>query len=245
MNVLIVTGIFPPDIGGPATYVPQVAKGLAELGHRVTVITLSDRLGHEEDDRAYPFRVIRLRRGIGKPWRQLLTVFHLLRLGRKADVLFVNGLALESVLANFVLRKPIVIKVVGDLAWERATAKGWTGDSFEAFQQKRYGVKIELLKRLRTWWTCRADKVIVPSRYLAPWVQAWGVSQSKVKIIYNAVEIPNGVCPIKVPLKTRFKVITVGRLVPLKRVDKVIEAISQLEAAGLVVVGDGPGGKGI
>jgi len=31
MNVLIVTGIFPPDIGGPATYVPQVSAALSEL----------------------------------------------------------------------------------------------------------------------------------------------------------------------------------------------------------------------
>ena len=33
MNLLIVTGIFPPDIGGPATYVPQVSAALAERGH--------------------------------------------------------------------------------------------------------------------------------------------------------------------------------------------------------------------
>ena len=27
MKILIVTGIFPPDIGGPATYVPEIAEG--------------------------------------------------------------------------------------------------------------------------------------------------------------------------------------------------------------------------
>lgn len=240
MNVLIVTGIFPPDIGGPATYVPQVAKGLVELGHCVTVLTLSDRLGYDDDDRSYPFRLIRLPRGVVKPWRQLLTLFYICKLGRRADVLFVNGLALESVLANFVLRKPLVMKVVGDLAWERATARGWTDDSFETFQQKRYGLRVEVLRRLRSWWTLRADRIIVPSRYLARWVQAWGVPRNKIAVIYNAVEIPNGVCPAKVPLETRFKVVTVGRLVRWKRVDKIIEAIGQLEDVGLVVVGDGP-----
>ena len=34
MHLLIITGIFPPDIGGPATYVPQLACALAERGHR-------------------------------------------------------------------------------------------------------------------------------------------------------------------------------------------------------------------
>jgi glycosyltransferase involved in cell wall biosynthesis len=153
VRILIVTGIFPPDIGGPATYVPQIAEGLAQRGHAVTVVTLSDRFDHE--DGVYPFRVIRLPRRAFKPWRMGRTVLVLLRLGRRADVLFVNGLALESALANFVLRKPLVMKVVGDLAWERATGRGWTADDFEAFQRRRYGLRIELLKALRPWWTAK------------------------------------------------------------------------------------------
>ncbi|MER3407672.1 MAG: hypothetical protein C4292_02475, partial [Nitrososphaera sp.] len=139
MRVLIVTGIFPPDIGGPATYVPQIAEGLAQRGHTVTVLTLSDRLDHP--DAGYSYRVVRLPRGMFKPLRMLVTIGAIVRLGRKADVLFVNGLALESALANFLLRKPLVMKVVGDLAWERATARGWTSDDFETFQQKRYGFR--------------------------------------------------------------------------------------------------------
>jgi glycosyltransferase involved in cell wall biosynthesis len=238
VRILIVTGIFPPDIGGPATYVPQIAEGLAQRGHAVTVVTLSDRLDHE--DGVYPFRVIRLPRRAFRPWRMGRTVLVLLRLGRRADVLFVNGLALESVLANFVLRKPLVMKVVGDLAWERATGRGWTADDFETFQRRRYGLRIELLKALRSWWTRRADRVIVPSRYLARWVAGWGVPAEKIVVIYNAVEPVDGVEPLPVPLKTPIKAVTVGRLIPLKRVDGLLEALKELPDLGLVVVGDGP-----
>jgi len=238
VRILIVTGIFPPDIGGPATYVPQIAEGLAQRGHAVTVVTLSDRLDHE--DGGYPFRVIRLPRRAFRPWRMGRTVLVLLRLGRRADVLFVNGLALESVLANFVLRKPLVMKVVGDLAWERATGRGWTADDFETFQRRRYGLRIELLKALRSWWTRRADRVIVPSRYLARWVVGWGVPAEKIVVIYNAVEPVDGVEPLPVPLKTPIKAVTVGRLIPLKRVDGLLEALKELPDLGLVVVGDGP-----
>ncbi|MBO9362739.1 MAG: glycosyltransferase family 4 protein, partial [Thermoflexus sp.] len=232
MRILIVTGIFPPDIGGPATYVPQIAEGLAQRGHAVTVVTLSDRLDHE--DGVYPFRVIRLPRRAFKPWRMGRTVLVLLRLGRRADVLFVNGLALESALANFVLRKPLVMKVVGDLAWERATGRGWTADDFETFQRRRYGLWIELLKALRSWWTRRADRVIVPSRYLARWVVGWGVPAEKIVVIYNAVEPVDGVEPLPVPLKTPIKAVTVGRLIPLKRVDGLLEALKELPDLGLV-----------
>ena len=238
MRILIVTGIFPPDIGGPATYVPQIAEGLAQRGHAVTVVTLSDRLDHE--DGVYPFQVIRLPRRAFKPWRMGRTVLVLLRLGRRADVLFVNGLALESVLANFVLRKPLVMKVVGDLAWERATGRGWTADDFETFQKRRYGLRVELLKALRSWWTRRADRVIVPSRYLARWVESWGVPKDRLVVIYNAVELVDGVEPLPVPLKTPVKAITVGRLVPWKRVDGLIEALREIPELGLVIVGDGP-----
>jgi glycosyltransferase involved in cell wall biosynthesis len=114
MRVLVVTGIFPPDIGGPATYVPTIAAALAEWGHEVVVVTLSNDLDH--DDHRYGFRVVRLPRKLAKPWRVLRAIGTIWRLGRKADVLFVNGLALESVLANMALRKPLVMKVVGDLA---------------------------------------------------------------------------------------------------------------------------------
>lgn len=238
MRILIVTGIFPPDIGGPATYVPQIAEGLAQRGHAVTVVTLSDRLDHE--DGGYPFRVIRLPRRAFRPWRMGRTVLVLLRLGRRADVLFVNGLALESALANFVLRKPLVMKVVGDLAWERATGRGWTADDFEAFQRRRYGLRIELLKALRSWWTRRADRVIVPSRYLARWVVGWGVPAEKIVVIYNAVEPVDGVEPLPVPLRTPVKAVTVGRLVPWKQVNGLLEALTEVPELGLMVVGDGP-----
>lgn len=238
MKVLLVTSIFPPDIGGPATYVPQVAQALSERGHQIIVVTLGDRVDH--DDRIYPFRVIRLPRRIFKPWRWLRTVAVLVRLGRRSDVLFVNGLAMEAALANLLLGKPLVQKVVGDLVWERVTNWGWIEDSFEDFQNKRYGMKVDALKALRAWWTRRADIVIIPSRYLARWVARWGVPEHRLVVIYNALDPPNGIQPANVPLSTPVKMVTVGRLVPWKRVDKLLEAIARLDGAGLVIVGDGP-----
>src|ERR671911_232041 len=95
INILIVTGIFPPDIGGPATYVPAMGSELVKRGHKITVVTLSDTLDH--DDRPYSFPVYRIRRSIFKPLRFLFTVLRILREGRSAQVLYVNGLYLEAV----------------------------------------------------------------------------------------------------------------------------------------------------
>src|SRR3989344_1308256 len=41
-NILIATGIFPPDIGGPATYTKILSEELPKLGWEVKVVTYSD-----------------------------------------------------------------------------------------------------------------------------------------------------------------------------------------------------------
>ena len=240
MRILITTGIFPPDIGGPATYVPTIAKALTERGHQVTVLTTSEPENLQWDDSIYPFSVFRVNRR-QKIWlRSLKFVAKVLRLGRMADVIYANGIYFETVIANKFLRKPLVMKIVGDEAWERSVRKGWTKDNFEGFQQRHQSWQAELLKRLRSWVVRQADEVIVPSQYLANWVVKWGVPAEKVTVIYNAVEIPDGVKPLPIPLRTPIKAITVGRLIPLKRVDKLLEALEKIPELGLVVVGDGP-----
>ena len=54
MNVLVVTGIFPPAIGGPATHAVDVAAELEARGHRVSVLTLADVDGESGDARDSP-----------------------------------------------------------------------------------------------------------------------------------------------------------------------------------------------
>jgi glycosyltransferase involved in cell wall biosynthesis len=75
---------------------------------------------------------------------------------------------------------------------------------------------------------------------LANWIVKWGVPTERIAVIYNAAEIPDGVEPLPIPLKTPIKAVTVGRLIPLKQVDGLIEALREIPELGLVVVGDGP-----
>jgi glycosyltransferase involved in cell wall biosynthesis len=240
MEILITTGIFPPDIGGPATYVPTIAKALAERGHQVTVLTTSEPENLQWDDSIYPFLVFRINRR-QKIWLRLLKcVAEILRLGRTANVIYANGIYFETAIANKFLQKPLVMKIVGDEAWERSVRRGWTKDNFEDFQQRCQSWQAELLKRHRSWVVRQANKVIVPSQYLANWVVKWGVPTEKIVVIYNAVEISDGVEPLSIPLKTPVKAVTVGRLVSWKQVDGLIEALREIPELGLVVVGDGP-----
>ena len=42
MRILLLPGIWPPDIGGPATHGPDFARFLLDRGHRVQVVTMAD-----------------------------------------------------------------------------------------------------------------------------------------------------------------------------------------------------------
>lgn len=237
LHMLLVTGIFPPDIGGPATYVPTMAAALVDRGHRVTVVTLSESVRSRGNN--YSFPVVRIRRNLFKPFRFLLTIATLIREGWSADLLFVNGLYPEAVLANLFLRKRQVQKWVGDWAWERVTSRGWVKSSFEEFQRGRFGVRAELFKRLRNFCAARADAVIVPSQYLGRAAAEWGVPRNKIIAIYNAVET-GSLLPFVLPLPTKINLVTVGRLIALKRVDHLLRAVAELDGVGLVIIGDGP-----
>jgi glycosyltransferase involved in cell wall biosynthesis len=243
LRVLFVTAIYPPDIGGPATYVPEVAAAMGRHGMQVSVLTLAD--DPELHRASESVLVTAIRRGMWRPLRWLSTVLTIRRLGRQADVMYVNGLAAEAALANMLLAKPMVQKVVGDIVWERATEKGWTDKGFGEFQRAWCGPGVEVLKRFRAWWTRRADAVIVPSRFLAQCVAGWGVAPDRIIVVENAVRPVTDHPAVSVPLTTSKRVICVGRLMRSKRVDQIVDAMAEIPDAGLVVVGDGPELEGL
>lgn len=235
MKVLVVTGIFPPDHGGPASYVPTIARGLQQLGHEiVSVITLSDRLDH--DDRHYGFPVRRLLRARLRPLRWASTVLEIVRLAHQADVIYLNGLVLEGILAaKFLARRPVVVKVVGDLIWEKARNSGASHLELEAFQKARLPFRWHFFRRLQSWYTSMADAIITPSRYLAGIVTGWNADAARVHIVYNAVTLPS----VSRSDASHYDLVTVARLVPWKGLVDLIEVASEL-GLKLRIVGDGP-----
>src|SRR5581483_11088473 len=163
-KILVVTGIFPPDAGGPASYVPTMAASLCQRGHTVEVVTLSAHGAHDDTD--WPFRVHRIRRRLFWPWRLLLTVFTIWRLSRGKDLVYVNGLGSEAALGAWLARRPTVHKIVGDYAWERARARGWFRGTIDAYQHAAKSCRLRLLDYIRTRPLRGARRVIVPSDYM-------------------------------------------------------------------------------
>ena len=80
------------------------------------------------------------------------------------------GLAVESTIANLILKKQLIRKIVGDPVWERAYNQKKTTESFDEFQNNKHSFLIEVQKLLRNWSINSAEIVITPSDHLKSFV---------------------------------------------------------------------------
>jgi glycosyltransferase involved in cell wall biosynthesis len=248
LKICVVTGTFHPEPGGPSTYLYNLLGDLVQRGHEVAVITYGDL----EEECAYPYPVIRISRQQPIAVRLTKFVYHILSIGRRYDLLFVNNYGLPAVVANSFLRKPMVIKLVGDFAWEYSIRHGLIDENegIDDFQNKRCSLKVELLKRLQLFYTSKADAIIAPSQYLQSIIGGWGIPYDRIEVIYNAIDPSRyALACTKEEARRRLGlegkiILTVARLTPWKGIDRVIgvlpEIRRQANEANLVVVGDGP-----
>ena len=237
MKILITVGIYPPDIGGPASFVPRIAKLLEQNECEVTVICLSNEKILDNE----PYKIIRILRNQNLIIRWIKTVFNMIAYGRDAELIFVNGLPMEAYIANLFLRKKPIRKIVGDWAWERGRNKGITNDSFDEFQKNKHNLHLEIAKFSRGWTATKADLVITPSMHLKEVVKNWGVLENNLQVIYNGTKIQ----PIIDKQENEvLHFVTVGRLAPWKNIDKIIQAMALLNDKGFNfifnIVGSGP-----
>jgi glycosyltransferase involved in cell wall biosynthesis len=235
----MVTGIFPPDLGGPASYVPRMAAALTARGRQVEVVCLSDRIDH--DDSHHPFPVHRISRRLFLPFRLVAATLAIWRAALRSDLVFVNGLGSEAALAALLAGRPTVHKVVGDYAWERATSMMAFRGTIDEYQVAKKGLKLRFFDSIRTIPQRLAREIIVPSHYLARIVSGWGIQREKIRVIYNAIahHPPAKANPPTLPPWPGRTLMTVCRLVRWKGVEALIRLLSDLPDTRLVIVGDG------
>ena len=237
MKVLVTVGIFPPDIGGPATFVPKIANYFQnELNYEIDILTLSDSKNLDIEDK---FFVKRIDRNLPIIYRWLKTIFTVYKLGKNKDLIFVNGLGTESTIANIFLKKKIIRKIVGDPVWERAYNKGKVSENFDEFQVKNYGFSISLQKKVRNFSIKNSDIVITPSQHLKNFILNLGF-KNKIETINNGIIIPEE--SAKKFTNDQTNITIVSRLVTHKNIEKIIAAISDLNNSliKLNIIGDGP-----
>lgn len=241
MKLVLCAGVFPPESGGPATFVPQLGKALVNRGHDVVVVANGEPADAIDD--SFPFRVVRISPGSNRVYRyarQVLTVTRVIH-WFNADIVFTNAMDWQGVLAAKMTRRPVVSKIVGDLAWQRCRRDGGLTDDIEAFERETYSPRIEALKRVRTKQAQLATEVVVPSQYLKDLVVKWGINPDDVTVIYNSIDSRDEVPKYD---DRQRRITTVGRLVNWKGIDDLLYAFGEIaeEYPDLEfhVVGDGP-----
>lgn len=248
-KLLITTGIFPPDIGGPASFGLTLARKLAEE-KKITVVTYSP-LFKSKEDKKEPFKIIRVWKKI--PWffrhiNYFLKVFILAAKDDQILVLNVLNGGIPALVAKSLFKKKYVIKVVGDRAWEAAINKRKTFLLIDDFQKSNKKGWMGVMAKWQTLVCKKAETVVVPSQYLARMVKDWGVPEEKIKVIYNGVDFiarTMGREEARRAIGIAGNILlSIGRLVPWKGFRMLIKVMPQLLKVNhffrLVIVGDGP-----
>jgi glycosyltransferase involved in cell wall biosynthesis len=235
--VVVVSGIWPPDVGGPASHAPEVAAFLHGRGHDVAVLVTAAAPPPPE---AYAVRWVP--RSLPPGVRHAAAVKELAGLARRADVVYTTGMLGRSSLGSLAARVPFVVKLTADPAYERARRFGLTHGSLEQFQLRPGAVSLPL-RLARDLDVRRAAHVVTPSAYLRELALGWGVPPGRVTLLPNPAPPLPELAP-REQLRARFGIegptlVFAGRLTAQKSLDLAIEAARRAGVA-LVVAGDGP-----
>jgi glycosyltransferase involved in cell wall biosynthesis len=231
MRIAFLTGIWPPDVGGPATHGPDFARFLVGRGHTVHVVTMGD---GEPAER--PCEVEVVPRTLPFPIRYGRVALLGMRAARKADVLYASATYAAAAAAAAAARRPFVAKLVSDPAYERAQRYGRFHGSLEEFQEASTPA-VRTLKALRTRSLRAARTIVVPSSYLAEIAAGWGLRRDRLHVLTNPAPPQREVEQEQLAPGT---FVFVGRLTRQKALGTAIDAIARVPEARLVLVGDGP-----
>ncbi len=190
----------------------------------------------------FPLRVLRQDRPL--PRRMAEGGVVLGRAARGADVIYASGLYARSAVAASAQRKPLVLKLTNDPAFERARTLGLFDGTLEDFQHPQRHPGITALKLVRRWTLANATRVIVPSQYLARIVSDWSSTAPSPVIIHNPrPDLRPSASREQLRQRfglRRFTTVFAGRFVAQKNLTAAIDAFSRQQAGDLVLIGDGP-----
>lgn len=172
-KILITTGVYPPQIGGPAQYAKSLREAFIAMGHDTRVVTY----GWE---RALP---IGLRHG----------VFFLKILLRQRGVdriiaLDTFSVGLPSVWAGKIFRKKVIIRVGGDFLWESYVKRTKKKVTLRAFYKsdRDLTLKERIISRLTRYLLQNADKIVFSTLWIQDiFIPTYSIDPKKTYIIEN------------------------------------------------------------
>ncbi len=239
MKVLIVSGIWPPDVGGPASHAPELAAFLLGRGHAVEVVTTADAPPAKQ---AYEVRWVDRAAPAGV--RHARVAAWIRERATHSDVVYATSMLGRAVLGATLGRRPVVAKLVADEAYERARRWGLFDGDLDAFQRFRGGLRVRLLRKARDRALRRVSHLVCPSGYLAALAVDWGVPRERVTVLPNAAP-PLPSLPDRDEARAGLGVdgpmlAFAGRVTRQKSLGVALDALARVDDVSLFIAGDGP-----
>lgn len=246
MKLCIVSGIFEPESGGPATYAPRLASELSARGYSVTVVTFSSATSYPSDA-SYPFTLVRVVRG-NKLFNRVRFFFAVWPHVRRADCVYMLdwfAAGLPASLASRLLKKRYVVRVGGDYLWEQRYAESHEPPvTLSDFYEKglhaqpayrAYARVILSVLRHASHIVFNAEKM----RQL--YIQYYDVDPDRTSVIWNPVPRVETRGIVRTHPTKEF--VFWGRFVAIKNIDALVRAFAQADLPPeytLALIGDGP-----
>lgn len=236
LKILIATGVYPPDIGGPATYTEKLSQELKKLNCEVKIITY----GLNQPER--PPDIIFINKTKNIFLRYFCFFWQAAKLATGTDIVYTLDLisaGLPAVMAAKFRGKKIVFRTGGDFLWEKAWRNGWTEVSLARYYEEKKTAREKVLIYFCRWLLKKIDLIIFSTRLQADiYEKYYGVAPLKTKILINALPA------IKVNPGQSFKdsIIFAGRLIKLKNLERLIKAFAKIKSprTNLLLFGQGP-----
>jgi glycosyltransferase involved in cell wall biosynthesis len=249
MKILITTGIFKPELGGPATFALEFAKRLKATGHTVAVITYSDKLAYDFDaENGFPIiRIVRSQKKFSNYFRYFLAVWR-----NAKNYSFIYSLdwfsaGVPMMLATRFTRTKYVVRVGGGYIWEKYLAEGKPAVTLKEFYEKglhhEYGFMFRLIKRV---FERAAIVVFNTDEQRELYSKYYSLNPKRITTITNAVpehkfsSLMNTYNELeRMPDK---EIVFAGRFIKMKNVESLIRAFAKLrdQEYKLLLIGEGP-----
>jgi glycosyltransferase involved in cell wall biosynthesis len=208
MRFLIATGIYPPEIGGPAYYAKNLAEALQAKGHSVEIGTFG--------------ALKKLPTGI----RHVALFLRLLPVTSRIDVVIALDTFSAAVPAYFaatLFRKPMIVRTGGDFLWEQYVERSRhlvplpffydVHEPFTRLERAYFAITKFFLPKTFVVFSTNFQKKI--------WMPIYNLDEARTQVIPNAIAGP--LASVK-PQRKNF--LTYGRDIVLRNRSKLREAFA-------------------
>ncbi len=202
MKILIATGIYPPDVGGPAKYAENLANSLRKMGHEVFVLSYGI-------EKKMPW-------GLRQFYYFLRAIF---KMARSDGVIALDTVSVgfPAVLAAFILGKRSIVRTGGDFLWESYLERSGIKIPLPDFYTilPKLSAKERIILKIHNFLIDYVDFLVFSTAWQRDiWAGFYSLNFDKVRIIENCYPPKR---PSEVPVEKVF--LAASRQIAMKNLD--------------------------